>query len=61
MEKLELIASIREDLRQHNIDSEIADRYTMFLIASKRAKYLRQRELRELHDYKDHDLQYWMN
>jgi hypothetical protein len=53
MRKSELISDIREILRAHNIDSEIADRHIMFLIRTKRAKYLRQRELREMEEYGD--------
>jgi len=35
------------------MDSEIADRHIMFLIRTKRAKYLRQREIREIGEYRD--------
>jgi len=48
-----MISDVREILRKHNIDSEIADRHIMFLTRTKRAKYLRQRELREMGEYKD--------
>ncbi len=53
MKRLELISDVREILRTHSIDSEIADRHIMFLVRTKRAKYLRQREMREMAEYGD--------
>ncbi len=53
MKRSELISDVREILRTHNIDSEIADRHIMFLVRTKRAKYLRQREMREMEEYGD--------
>ena len=53
MKKTELISDVREILRAHNIDSEIADRHILFLVRTKRAKYLRQREMREMEEYGD--------
>ena len=53
MKRSELIADVREILREYSIDSEVADRHIMFLTRTKRAKYLRQREVRELGEYRD--------
>ena len=53
MTRAEIISDVRELLRKHNIDSEIADRHILFLTRTKRAKYLRQREMREMGEYKD--------
>jgi len=57
MKRSELISDIREILRAHNIDSEISDRHILFLTRTKRAKYLRQREIREAGEYRDQFLQ----
>lgn len=53
MLRSELISDIREVLRAHNIDSEIADRHIIFLTRTKRAKYLEQREVKELGRFRE--------
>ena len=53
MLRSEMINDVREVLRVYSIDSEVSDRHIMYKGRTKRAKYLRQRELRELGEYKD--------
>jgi len=53
MKRSELIADIREVLRSYSIDDEIADRHILFLIRTKRNKYIRQKEINSRGEYRN--------